>query len=42
MFAGYDPVGIFGPYILPAKLILQRLAKQNLSLDDKIPDDARL
>ena len=37
----YDPLGIAGPYMLPAKLILQRLAKQDLGWDTEIPEDAR-
>ena len=30
----YDPLGIVAPYLLPAKLILQRLAQMNLEWDD--------
>ena len=37
----YDPLGIAGPYTLPAKLILQRLAKQEFGWDIEIPDDAK-
>ena len=37
----YDPFGIVGPYTLPAKLILQQLAKAELGWDVDIPDEAK-
>ena len=37
----YDPFGIVGPYTLPAKLILQQLAKAGLGWDVDIPDEAK-
>ena len=37
----YDPFGIIGPYTLPAKLILQQLAKAELEWDVDIPDEAK-
>ena len=37
----YVPLGIAGPYTFPAKLILQRLAKQEFGWDIEIPDDAK-
>ena len=38
----YDSLGMVGPYMLPAKLLLQRLAKQELDWDTVISDAHRL
>ena len=38
----YDPLGIVGPYTLPAKLLLQQLAKQDHGWDVEIPEDAKI
>jgi len=35
----YDPLGFVGPFILPAKIILQDLCKKKLGWDDKIPEE---
>ena len=37
----YDPLGIAGPYTLPAKILIQRLTKQDLGWDVEISDDAK-
>ena len=34
----YDPLGMAGPFLLPAKLLLQRLSKQGLDWDTIIAD----
>ena len=34
----YDPLGMAGPFLLPAKLLLQRLSKQALDWDTIIAD----
>ena len=38
----YDPLGMVGPYMLPAKLILQRLTIQGLDWDSEISESDRL
>ena len=38
----YDPLEMVGPYMLPAKLLLQKLAKQELDWDTVISDADRL
>ena len=35
----YDPLGMVGPYTLPAKLLLQRLAKLRLDWNIEVPED---
>jgi len=37
----YDPLGIVAPYTLPAKLIVQRLAKQDYGWGTEIPEDVK-
>jgi hypothetical protein len=37
----YDPLGICGPGLLPAKMILQAACKRNLQWDDELPEDLR-
>ena len=37
----YDPLDIAGPYTLPAKILIQRLTKQDLGWDVEISDDAK-
>ena len=34
----YDPLGLVAPFILPAKILMQELCRENLSWDDPIPD----
>lgn len=36
----YDPLGFAGPFLLPAKLILQDLCRMKLGRDDAIPVDS--
>jgi hypothetical protein len=33
----YDPLGLISPFILPAKLILQEMSRQQLGWDDPLP-----
>ena len=35
----YDPLGFAAPFVLPAKMILQELCKQDFGWDDQIPDE---
>ena len=35
----YDPLGFASPLVLPAKMILQELCKQDFGWDDQIPDE---
>ena len=35
----YDPIGFLQPFILPAKILLQRSSKIDLAWDDEIPPD---
>ena len=35
----YDPLGFTAPLVLPAKMILQELCKQDFGWDDQIPDE---
>ena len=37
----YDPLGIVGPFTLPAKILLQRLSKAKLDWDVEIPQEAK-
>ena len=37
----YDPLGIVGPFTLPAKILLQRLARAKLDWDVEIPREAK-
>ena len=32
----FDPLGLAGPFILPARIMLQRLYKQDLGWDEEI------
>ncbi|XP_064623414.1 uncharacterized protein LOC135485361 [Lineus longissimus] len=34
----YDPIGLAAPYVLPAKMLLQKLTKQGISWDDIIDE----
>lgn len=42
MSSVFDPLGIVAPFMLPAKLLLQSLCKQNIQWDDPIPDEAAI
>ena len=38
----FDPLGIISPFLLPLKLLLQRLTKSGLGWDAKIPEAEKL
>lgn len=38
----YDPIGFFSPVVLTAKLVLQDIARQNVSWDDPVSDDIKI
>ena len=38
----YDPLGFAAPFILPAKMLLQELCRQDYGWDEQIPDEKRL
>lgn len=35
----FDPLGLIGPVVVRAKVILQRLWSENLDWDDKVSDE---
>ena len=38
----YDPLGFAAPFILPAKMLLQELCRQDYGWDEQIPDEKLL
>ena len=42
MASVYDPLGMVGPYMLPAKLLLRQLADKGLGWDNEISEEDRL
>ena len=38
----FDPLGLLGPVIVVAKIIIQQLWKSNLTWDDPVPNDIRI
>ena len=37
----FDPLGMYSPFMLPMKLLLQRLSAEKLDWDDQIPEKHR-
>ena len=42
MASVYDPLGMIGPYMLPAKFLLQQLVDKDLDWDNEISEENRL
>lgn len=42
MSSVFDPLGIVAPFMLPVKVLVQRLCKQNIGWDDPIPEEAMI